>query len=80
MTKIRQEVIELGTAIKRCSPLIAENLAIFSPSLSAKELEYLRSEIGRSYIMRLMFPGYTVGHYLRNYDHMGQIANDPTST
>ena len=76
MTEIRQEVIELGTAIKRCSPLIADNLAM---PMSAEELKYLHIEIGRSYLMGLMFPGYTLADYLEFRDQ-GYISNDPTST
>ena len=79
MTEIREEVIELGTAIKRCSPLIADNLVIFSPPMSAEELKYLHIEIGRSYLMGLMFPGYTLADYLEFRDQ-GYISNDPTST
>ena len=77
MTEIRQEVIGLGIAIKRCSPLIADNLAM---PMSAEELMYLYATIGKDYVMSLMFRGYTFGDYLKNLDHIGQIANDPTST
>ena len=77
MPKIRQEVIELGTAIKRCSPLIADNLAM---PMSGKELNYLYTIIGRDYVMSLMFRGYTDGDYLKNLDHIGQIANAPIIT
>ena len=58
MTKIREKVIELEKAIKRQSPLIADNLAF---PMSAEELEYLYKQIGRDYIMTLMFPRLTLG-------------------
>ena len=76
MTKIRQEVIELGLAIKRISPLIADNLAM---PMSAEELKYLHMEIGRSYLMGLMFPGFTLADYLQFRDQ-GYITNAPNST
>ena len=67
MTEIRQEVIELGLAIKRCSPLIADNLAVFSPPMNAEELKYLRDTISRDYICSLIFPRPTVGEIMEKY-------------
>lgn len=72
MTEIRQEVIELGNAIKRCSPLIADNLAM---PMNPEELKYLFVEIGRFYILGLMFPNLTIDEILE-----GDALNDRTST
>jgi hypothetical protein len=68
MTKIREEVIELKTAIVRQSLMIADNLAIFSPPMSSEELKYLYESIAQHYIVDRMFPSVTLGDILGFYE------------